>query len=60
MSAPEIGAEADVELTVAPSDTAARLGIEPVGGTPQQFAAMADADRARWKKIITDRKLTAD
>ena len=38
----------------------ARLGIEPVGGTPAQFAAMASADRAKWKKIITERKLTAD
>ena len=41
-------------------DRLARLGIEPVGGTPQQFAAMADADRAKWKKIITERKITAD
>jgi tripartite-type tricarboxylate transporter receptor subunit TctC len=46
--------EADVK------DRLARLGIEPVGGTPQQFAAMADADRARWKKIINERKLVAD
>ncbi len=38
----------------------ARLGIDPVGGTPAQFAAMATADRAKWKKIITERKLTAD
>ena len=38
----------------------ARLGIEPVGGTPQQFAAMAQADRAKWKTIIDERKLTAD
>lgn len=38
----------------------ARLGIEPVGGTPAQFAAIASADRAKWKKIITERKLTAD
>jgi tripartite-type tricarboxylate transporter receptor subunit TctC len=41
-------------------DRLARLGIEPVGGTPQQFAAMAEADRAKWKKIIQDRKLTVD
>lgn len=41
-------------------DRLARLGIEPVGGTPQQFAAMAEADRAKWKKIIQERKLTAD
>jgi tripartite-type tricarboxylate transporter receptor subunit TctC len=36
----------------------ARLGIEAAGGTPQQFAAMVDADRAKWKKIITERKIT--
>jgi tripartite-type tricarboxylate transporter receptor subunit TctC len=38
----------------------AKLGIEPVGGTPQQFAAMADADRAKWKKIIVERHITAE
>ncbi|HZY18111.1 MAG TPA: tripartite tricarboxylate transporter substrate binding protein [Ramlibacter sp.] len=41
-------------------DRLARLGIEPVGGTPQQFAAMATADRAKWRKIILERKLTAE
>jgi tripartite-type tricarboxylate transporter receptor subunit TctC len=38
----------------------ARLGIEPAGGTPQQFTAMIATDRARWKKIIDDRKIVAD
>jgi tripartite-type tricarboxylate transporter receptor subunit TctC len=38
----------------------ARLGIDPVGGTPQAFVSMADADRAKWKKIIQDRKITTD
>ncbi len=41
-------------------DRLARLGIDPVGGTPQQFAQMANADRAKWKKIITDRKITSE
>jgi tripartite-type tricarboxylate transporter receptor subunit TctC len=41
-------------------DRLARLGIEPAGGTPQQFARMAEADRAKWKKIIVERGLTAD
>jgi tripartite-type tricarboxylate transporter receptor subunit TctC len=41
-------------------DRLARLGIEPVGGTPQQFAAMADADRKKWKAIIVERKLVAE
>lgn len=38
----------------------ARLGIDPVGGTPQAFVSMADVDRAKWKKIIQDRKITTD
>jgi tripartite-type tricarboxylate transporter receptor subunit TctC len=46
--------EADVK------DRLARLGIEPVGGTPQQFASMAVADMGKWKKIISDRKIAAD
>lgn len=47
-------ADADIK------DRLARLGIEPVGGTSQQFAAMAAADKEKWKRIITDRKITAD
>jgi len=46
--------EADVK------DRLARLGIEPVGGTPQQFATMAAADRAKWKKIIIERKIAVE
>lgn len=41
-------------------DRLARLGIEPVGGTPQQFIAMAAADMAKWKKIIAERHITAE
>ena len=41
-------------------DKLTRLGIEPVGGTPAQFTAMLTAELAKWKKIITERKLTAD
>ena len=37
-----------------------RLGIEPVGGTPQQFAQMTRDDAAKWKKIIAERKITND
>lgn len=46
--------EADVK------ERLSRLGIEPAGGTPQKFADMATADRAKWKKIITDRKISAE
>ena len=38
----------------------ARLGAEPTGGTPQAFAALVSSDTAKWKKIITDRKITTD
>ena len=38
----------------------ARLGIEPRGGTPQAFAQMTERDRARWKRIITERRITPD
>ena len=41
-------------------DKLARLGIEPVGGTSQQFATMATADAAKWKKMIFERKITAE
>lgn len=47
---------AEVEI----KDKLARLGIEPVGGTSQQFAAMATADAAKWQKMITERKITAE
>ena len=41
-------------------DRLARLGAEPAGGTPQAFAAMVQAESAKWKKIIADRKITSD
>ncbi|MET0311404.1 MAG: tripartite tricarboxylate transporter substrate binding protein [Burkholderiaceae bacterium] len=41
-------------------DKLARLGIEPVGGTPAQFSQMLAADSGKWRKIITERKITAD
>lgn len=41
-------------------DRFARLGAEPTGGTPQQFAAVVRAESAKWKKVITERKITAD
>jgi len=37
-----------------------RFGIEPVGGTPAQFSAMLTKESAKWKKIITERKITLD
>ena len=41
-------------------DKLLRLGIEPVGGTPDQFSRMVLADSAKWKKIIVERKIAPD
>lgn len=38
----------------------ARLGIEPVGGSPAQFAQMVAADAAKWKQIIAERRIVTD
>ena len=38
----------------------ARLGAEPAGGTSQAFAAMVKLDTSKWKKIITERKLSVE
>ena len=38
----------------------ARLGIEPVGGTPAQFSTLLEIDRAKWSKIITERQIKPD
>ncbi|TPG22089.1 tripartite tricarboxylate transporter substrate binding protein [Variovorax guangxiensis] len=41
-------------------DKLSRLGIEPTTSTPSQLATMVAQDAAKWKKIITDRKITGD
>jgi tripartite-type tricarboxylate transporter receptor subunit TctC len=41
-------------------DRLAKLGAEPVGGTPAQFAAMVKNDSARWGKLIKDRKIQVE
>ncbi len=35
-------------------------GFEIVANTPEQFTAFQRAEFERWKKVITDRKITAD
>ena len=41
-------------------DKLQRLGIEAIGTSPAQFTAMLAAESAKWKKIITERKITLD
>ena len=38
----------------------ARLGAEPVASTPAAFGQVAANERAKWKRIIADRKLTVE
>lgn len=35
-------------------------GVEPVGDTPEQFAAMIKADMARWQNVIQDAGIRAE
>jgi tripartite-type tricarboxylate transporter receptor subunit TctC len=54
---------ASVNAALADSDVKerfARLGAEPAGGTPQAFEAMVKRDAGKWKKIITERKLSVE
>lgn len=41
-------------------DKLSRLGLEPVGSTPEQLAAAHRADYARWEKPIKATGFTAD
>jgi tripartite-type tricarboxylate transporter receptor subunit TctC len=38
----------------------ATLGAEPVGDTPDEFAAFLRADAARWGKIIQEKGIRSD
>jgi tripartite-type tricarboxylate transporter receptor subunit TctC len=41
-------------------DKLSKLGIAPTTSTPAQFASMVAQDAAKWKRIITERKITGD
>ncbi len=36
------------------------LGIEPVGNTPEEFAAQIKADMSRWQRVVERAKIKAD
>lgn len=38
----------------------AGLGAEPVGNTPEEFAAMIKSETAKWGKIVKDANITAE
>ena len=56
VNAAALQALADPEV----KDKLQRLGIEAVGTSPTQFTAMLASESAKWKKIITERKITLD
>ena len=41
-------------------ERALRLGFEPAGGTPEQFAAVVAAQTAKWAKVIKDNRITIE
>jgi tripartite-type tricarboxylate transporter receptor subunit TctC len=54
---------ADVNAVMALPDVRENLlkqGLIPVTSTPQQLSALIKFDLARWAKVITDAKITAD
>jgi tripartite-type tricarboxylate transporter receptor subunit TctC len=56
VNAAALQALADPEV----KDKLLRLGIEPIGSSPSQFANMLTTESAKWKKIINERKITLD
>jgi tripartite-type tricarboxylate transporter receptor subunit TctC len=62
---PEVIAKLQAAVQAAINDPAVHaklveIGYEPVGNTPQQFAAMLEKERARWQKLIHDLNITLD
>jgi tripartite-type tricarboxylate transporter receptor subunit TctC len=41
-------------------DSLRRQGLEPVTGTPEQFAQLIRADLAKWARVVKDARIAAD
>jgi tripartite-type tricarboxylate transporter receptor subunit TctC len=41
-------------------ETLSSQGLEPVTGTPEQFAALIKSDLARWANVIKSAGVTAE
>ena len=37
-----------------------RLGAEPIGNSPAEFAAMIKSETAKWSKIVKDANIKAE
>jgi tripartite-type tricarboxylate transporter receptor subunit TctC len=54
---------ADIKKALAAAEVRERLitiGFEPIGNSPEQFAAQISSDIARWGKVIRDAQIKAD
>ena len=52
----------DIQEIVASADVNKRFieqGATPVGSTPEQFHSLIDSERARYRKIITEKNISA-
>jgi tripartite-type tricarboxylate transporter receptor subunit TctC len=61
----EIVARLNAEIVQALADPAIRAryaqsGLEPVGGTPEEFAAVFRADYQKYRRLVTELKIRAD
>jgi tripartite-type tricarboxylate transporter receptor subunit TctC len=36
------------------------IGLQPSGGSSKEFASFLDKDRARWKQVIEEEKLSSE
>ena len=36
------------------------IGLDPIGNSPQEFAAQVKTDIAKWRKVIQEVKIKAD
>jgi tripartite-type tricarboxylate transporter receptor subunit TctC len=41
-------------------DSLRRQGLEPVTGTPEQFAQLIRTDLAKWARVVKDARIAGD
>jgi tripartite-type tricarboxylate transporter receptor subunit TctC len=41
-------------------DSLRRQGLDPVTGTPEQFAQLVRADLAKWARVVKDARIASD
>jgi tripartite-type tricarboxylate transporter receptor subunit TctC len=41
-------------------DSLIRQGLQPVTGTPEQFAELIRTDLARWARVVKEARIAAD